>query len=588
MNTDRTEDEINVAEFSLMNENLQDNSVSTEAKIDSLAAQVSVLVSTFQDYIAVIRERNPSINHPSGDRAISVLTPPKVVDAIKINSLESEHVISRLMEIEFYTGQLPPGTPPIKAGQLVTNFAHDLIMQEIRSGTYAQFGINHGQGALEWCSLANMDYTTFKSMLVLLVKPKSPYELRQKLKQIPVLISDKVLKESFIFSQATRLNVVKKYLEEIKKFHDLFYPQSLQFYSKSTSQLETYLMDSEFLPIFKPGDDKDDPQSLLKILEKMLVFDKQVLSKPMFNSIFSSITSSDIFVRSLLQTVNKVVFEAAAQSGDKATVAKLEGFRRASITSATPTEPEQKHPASAFDVLDLFYSALNVKPTEACHPRYLFVGATEEVSWTLGLLNVAFFNIRVLQEFQLRVKELFQKMHTSSPPTRSSLQQLVSISPQDLDRVAEQQLINSLSEENSLDHHDYRYGDVLDFESLSAHLTHLSSQYQHSLNAVKPYSIEKGYSSGGGGRAQTHRKPCYKLALRGSCEDQNCRFSHEQRDIEKLQGDPGYITWCQKVKQNSVSNNLEAVYQLAAAEIENLKQDNFQLADMVAWKSSND
>ena len=72
-------------------------------------------------------------------------------------------------------------------------------------------------------------------------------------------------------------------------------------------------MDSEFLPIFKPGDDMDDPQSLLKILEKMLVFDKQVLSKPMLSSIFSSITSSDIFVRSLLQTVNKVVFEAAAK-----------------------------------------------------------------------------------------------------------------------------------------------------------------------------------------------------------------------------------------------------------------------------------
>ena len=38
MNTDQTEDEINVAEFSLMNENLQENSVSTDAKIESFSA----------------------------------------------------------------------------------------------------------------------------------------------------------------------------------------------------------------------------------------------------------------------------------------------------------------------------------------------------------------------------------------------------------------------------------------------------------------------------------------------------------------------------------------------------------------------
>ena len=82
-------------------------------------------------------------------------------------------------------------------------------------------------------------------------------------------------------------------------------------------------MDTEFLPIFKVGDDKDDPISLLKILEKMLVVDKPVLSKSMFSAIFSSVTSSETFIRSLLQTVNKVVFEAAAQSGDKSTVAKL-------------------------------------------------------------------------------------------------------------------------------------------------------------------------------------------------------------------------------------------------------------------------
>ena len=67
-----------------------------------------------------------------------------------------------------------------------------------------------------------MDYTTLKSMLVIHARPKSPYQLREKLRQIPVMISEKVLKESIIFSQATRLNVVKKLLEEVKKFKDLF------------------------------------------------------------------------------------------------------------------------------------------------------------------------------------------------------------------------------------------------------------------------------------------------------------------------------------------------------------------------------
>ena len=47
-----------------------------------------------------------------------------------------------------------------------TAHVHDLIMQEIRSGRYAPFGVTHGQGPLEWCSLAEMDYTTLKSILV--------------------------------------------------------------------------------------------------------------------------------------------------------------------------------------------------------------------------------------------------------------------------------------------------------------------------------------------------------------------------------------------------------------------------------------
>ena len=109
---------------------------------------------------------------------------------------------------------------------------------------------------------------------------------------------------------------------------------------------------------------------------------------------------------------------------------------------------------------------------------------------------------------------------------------------------------------------------MLDFGAVSTHFNHISS-----LNAVRPQPIEKRYSSGGGGRVQTHRRPCYKKAFRGSCEDQNCRFSHEQRDIEKLQGDPGYVAWCQRIKENSLSSGLEAMYQIAAADIENPTPD---------------
>ena len=73
-------------------------------------------------------------------------------------------------------------------------------------------------------------------------------------------------------------------------------------------------MKSDFLPVYTHGDnDKEDPKSLLKILEKMLVYDKRVISKAMFESIFSSVASNEAFVRSLLQTINKIAFEAAAQ-----------------------------------------------------------------------------------------------------------------------------------------------------------------------------------------------------------------------------------------------------------------------------------
>ena len=55
----------------------------------------------------------------------------------------------------------------------------------------------------------------------------------EKIKQTPVNVSEKALKESMVFTQAIRLKVVKKLLEDIKKFKDLRYPSTLQFFSKA-------------------------------------------------------------------------------------------------------------------------------------------------------------------------------------------------------------------------------------------------------------------------------------------------------------------------------------------------------------------
>ena len=207
----------------------------------------------------------------------------------------------------------------------------------------------------------------------------------------------------------------------------------------------------------------------------MLVHDKRVTSKAMFESIFSSVTSNEAFVRSLLQTINKIVFEAAAQSGNKETVAELEGARRASVGASQVVEVEGT--TSKFDVVGLFFTALNVKSGDSPHPKFLFVGPADSVQWTLGLLNVAFFNMRVRQEFQQRARELFQKMSISAPPSRSSLATLTAL---DLQLVGEQQLDDALSG-NDL---DPTYSDRLTYDTLAVSFNNISSMQTEGLNAA--------------------------------------------------------------------------------------------------------
>ena len=611
MSDDGNLDEVlneNLGDFSLMREARSENdeesvaaSVSSSSdqevlsKIAKLAEGQQVLIDVLTQYLqsqkdisAATLSLSSSSSASSPSTPISVIQPTKVSDSQKINSLDWDHVVTRIYEIDYLVSQQAPGTPPIRAGQVLTQHAHELLMGEIRSGTFIKYEIVHGQGSDQWSSLAEMDYITLKSMLVVLIRPENNHQLREKIKQIPVNISEKVLKESMVFSQAIRLNVVKQLLEDIKKFKDLYYPPTLRFFSKSENKLIEQDMKSDFLPVYLHGDnDKENPKSLLKMLEKMLVHDKHVISKAMFESIFSSVTSNEAFVRSLLQTINKIVFEAAAQSGNKETVAELEGTRRTSVGASQVVEVEGA--TSKFDVVGLFFAALNVKSGDASHPKFLFVGPADGVQWTQGLLNVAFFNIRVHQEFQQRVRELFQKMSTSAPPSRSSLQQLAALTTLDLQLVGEQQLDDALSG----NHVDPTYSNHLTYDTLAASFNNISSIQKESLNAAQPFKIENGYSnkysnnSGGGGRV-LQRKTCYKKALRGSCEDANCRFSHESKDIERLHGDPSYVAWCNKVKENSSSNNLELLYQLAVAENENLRQENRYLADSVAYKLEND
>lgn len=154
------------------------------------------------------------------------MQPTRISDGQKINSLDWDHVATKIYELDYLASRRAPGAPPIRAGQVLTQRAHDLLMGEATSGAFVKYEIAHGQASDQWTSLAEMDYITLKSMLVVLIRPENNRQLREKIKQTPVNISEKTLKESMAFSRATRLNVVKKLLEDIKRFKDLYYPST--------------------------------------------------------------------------------------------------------------------------------------------------------------------------------------------------------------------------------------------------------------------------------------------------------------------------------------------------------------------------
>ena len=102
-------------------------------------------------------------------------------------------------------------------------------------------------------------------------------------------------------------------------------------FSKESGKLEYYPLESFFPPVFKQGDAKENPQSLLKMLELAIVYKKKLLNKVMFDSIFCSLLKGDPLHKMILGVINDVVYEAAAQSGNAETVESLDKARRKSI-----------------------------------------------------------------------------------------------------------------------------------------------------------------------------------------------------------------------------------------------------------------
>lgn len=77
-----------------------------------------------------------------------------------------------------------------------------------------------------------MDFQSLKTMLIMIGRPQSTHQTVAKIKEIKNLISERALGKSTIFSIDERLASLKRYMEDIKMFHDLYFPKSIPMYSK--------------------------------------------------------------------------------------------------------------------------------------------------------------------------------------------------------------------------------------------------------------------------------------------------------------------------------------------------------------------
>ena len=83
--------------------------IETAEQLKSLTQQMNLLTGMFTEFLSAMKPQRSDLHAPAADNIISVLTPPKVPEAIKFNALDPDHIVSRLFEIEFYIGQLPLG-----------------------------------------------------------------------------------------------------------------------------------------------------------------------------------------------------------------------------------------------------------------------------------------------------------------------------------------------------------------------------------------------------------------------------------------------------------------------------------------------
>ena len=335
-------------------------------------------------------------------------------------------------------------------------------------------------------------------MLIVLGRPQSVHQTINKLKEVKILISEHALGKSVLFSIGERLSALWRYLEDIKIFHELFFPKAIPLFSKRENRMEYYALESFFPPVYKQGDVKENPQSLLKMLEVAVVYEKNLLNKVMFDSIFCSLSKGDPFHKVLLGVINDVVYEAAAQSGNAETVEALEKARRKSIAQPigdleVPEDDSVAASEENFDVKNMFNKALQIKEGDPGHLQRLYVSPSDtSISWWHGFLNVGMYNIRVIQKFNGSSKELWSRMfERSSVPKR---QEVHAITAQDLEHIAATELLDG---DNSA------YGNQASLCFIADQLTEAGKiavekeelqQQVQKLNALHPVKIDSnGY-----------------------------------------------------------------------------------------------
>ena len=486
-----------------------------------------------------------------GKKTEAVYVPPtvEIPDKLVIGSFDMEHLAAKLPSIEYHLGKYPDTSEPVKASQIITEGLHKQLLREIASGRFTAYGLKYGNAPHEWNSLADMDFQSLKSMLIVLGRPQSVHQTINRLKEVKILISEHALGKSVLFSIGERLSALRRYLEDIKIFHELFFPKAIPLFSKKENRMEYYALESFFPPVYKQGDVKENPQSLLKMLEVAVVYEKNLLNKVMFDSIFCSLSKGDPFHKVLLGVVNDVVYEAAAQSGDAETAETLEKARRKSIAQpiAGLEVPEDDSVAASeenFDVKNMFNKALQIKEGDSGHLTTLHVSPSDTTTpWYRGLINVAMFNIRVIERYNGSSKELWSRMFETA--TVAKRQDVHALTAKELEHVA---LLELMDGDNSA------YGNQASLCFIADQLTEAGKiavekeelqQQVQKLNALHPVKIDSRWSNSKPGEK---RLPCYRAAHFGRCDKgDSCRFSHRESDLADLKQDPRYKEWKSKL-----------------------------------------